>query len=333
MSDDFLSRFHEEPRGEFAEDLKRRLRDIEVAEAEPTGSRRGRAVPVLAGTAFAAVVALAFTLPPVRAAARNFLDLFRVKRFAAVPVDPDRLARLERGGLDLKSLVSEQVEVIEPARKPAPVDGPEAASAAAGLGVRQPSVLPRGAALAEVSVGHPGAFRVSLDVSKLELVARAVGVDDPDIPASWNGATIQVQAPPVVMMRYHRGTEDFMLLQSRNPEIEVPEGIDLARLGTLGLRMTGMTSEEARLFARTIDWRSTLLVPIPVQGGTFREVEVRGQKGSLVTSMQPPKPSADGTPRSGRWRSVLLWADGGEIFALDGPGQGIEILEMAQSIP
>jgi len=173
---------------------------------------------------------------------------------------------------------------------------------------------------------------VSLDVSKVELVARAVGVDDPDIPASWNGATIQVQAPPVVMMRYHRGADDFVLLQSRNPAIEVPEGVDLARLGTLGLRMTGMTSEEARLFARTIDWRSTLLVPIPVQGGTFREVEVGGQKGLLVTSMQQPKASADGTPRSGRWRSVLLWADGGEIFALDGPGQGIEILEMAQSI-
>jgi len=92
MSDDFLSRFRDEPRREFAEDLKRRLREIEVAEGEPAAGRRGRAVPVLAGAAIAATVALAFTLPPVRAAARNFLDLFRVKRFAAVPVDPDRLA-------------------------------------------------------------------------------------------------------------------------------------------------------------------------------------------------------------------------------------------------
>jgi hypothetical protein len=233
MSDDFLSRLREEPRPEFAEDLKRRLREIEATEAEPVAPMGRRAVPVLAWTALAGTVGLAFTLPPVRAAARTFLDLFRVRRFAAVPVDPDRLARLQRGGLDLRSLVSEQVEVIEPARSPEPVDGLEAASAAAGVGIRQPSVLPRGAALVEVSVGHPGAFRVSLDVSKVELVARAVGVDDPDIPAAWNGAMIHVQAPPVVVMRYRRGTDDFMLLQSRNPEIELPAGVDLARLGTL----------------------------------------------------------------------------------------------------
>jgi len=331
MSDDFLSRLREEPRPEFADQLGRRLREIESVDEAPAPGRRARLVPALAWTALAASVALAFTLPSVRAAARSFLDLFRVKRFAAVPVDPERLTRLQRGGLDLKSLVSEQVEVIEPGRPPEPVDGAEAASAAAGIGVRQPATLPRGAALAEVAVGHPGTFRVSLDVAKLELVARAVGVEDPDIPASWNGATIQVQAPPVVLMRYHRGTDDFMLLQSRNPAIELPEGVDLARLGTLGLRMAGMTPEEARLFARTIDWRSTLLVPIPVQGGMFREVEVGGQKGLLVTAVQAPK-SADAAPRPGRWRSVLLWADGGRVFALDGPGQGIEVLEMAQSV-
>ncbi len=63
MSDDFLSRFRDEPRREFAEDLKRRLREIEVAEGEPAAGRRGRAVPVLAGAAIAATVALAFTLP------------------------------------------------------------------------------------------------------------------------------------------------------------------------------------------------------------------------------------------------------------------------------
>jgi len=331
MSEDFLTRLREEPRPEFADELRRRLREIESAEATPASRRRARFVPVLAGAAFTAVVGLAFILPSVGAAARSFLDLFRVKRFAAVPVDPERLTRLQRGGLDLKSLVSEQVEVLEPGRPPEPVAGAEAASAAAGIGVRQPAVLPRGAALAEVAVGHPGAFRVSLDVAKLELVARAVGVEDPDIPASWNGATIQVQAPPVVFMRYHRGADDFMLIQSRNPAIELPEGVDLARLGTLGLRMTGMTPEEARLFARTIDWRNTLLVPIPLQGAMFREVEVRGQKGLLVTAMQAPK-AADGAPRPGRWRSVLLWEDGGQIFALDGPGQGIEILEMAQSV-
>jgi len=289
--------------------------------------------PVLAWTAVASAVAFAFMLPPVRAAAQSFLDLFRVKKFAAVPVDPERLARLQKGDLDLKALVSDQVEVVEPGRKPEAVAGAEAAGADAGVVVRSPSALPRGATLVEVAVARPGAFRVTLDVSKMEALAHAVGIDDPALPAEWDGATVDVKAPPVVVMRYHRGQDDFALLQARSPEVNLPEGVDLARLGTLGLRMAGMSPEEARVFARTIDWRSTVLVPIPMEGGTFREVEVRGRKGLLVTSRQPPKASADGGVRSGsRWHSVLLWAEGNEVFAVHGPGQGVEVLEMAQSI-
>ncbi len=105
MSDDFLSRLREEPRPEFAERLERRLREIDESERErrlAPGPWR-RFAPALAGVSLAAALAFAFTLEPVRAAAREFLDLFRVKRFAAVPVDPQRLARLAKGGLDFKS--------------------------------------------------------------------------------------------------------------------------------------------------------------------------------------------------------------------------------------
>jgi hypothetical protein len=333
MSDDFLSRLREEPRTEFSRDLRKRLRSIEDEEAEPAARPGRRRMLALAWTAAASAFVFAFTLPPVRAAAREFLDLFRVKHFAAVPVDPERLTRLQQGGLDLKALVSEQVEVIEPARKPEVVEGLEAASDAAGIAVRQPTTIPRGASLADVAVGHPGAFRVKLEVSKMELVAKTVGVEDAEIPAEWDGATLEVQAPPVVVLRYHRGPDDFVLLQSKSPELSLPPGVDLSRLGALGLRVAGMSPEEARLFAKSIDWRSTVLVPIPAQGGTFREVDIHGRKGLLVTSTHPPRPGAEGEIRSGsRWHSVLLWAEGNEVFALHGPGQGVEVLEMAQSI-
>jgi hypothetical protein len=331
MSDGFLSRFREEPRPEFAEGLERRLRGIDESEAGRRSMRR-RLIPALAGIALVAAITVAFMLPSVRAAAREFLDLFRIKRFAAVPVDPDRLARLQQGGVDLNALVLEQVEVTEPAGQPETADSPAAAGALAGIAVQQPSVLPRGAALAEVRVDHPGAFRVRLDTSKLESLARTMGVEDVEIPAAWEGATIDVQTSPVVVMRYHRGEEDFVLVQSRGPEVALPPGVDLAELGRLGLRMAGMSPEEARLFARAVDWRSTLLVPVPAQGASFREVEVSGQKGLLVSSYQKPKPAADGKQERGRWRSVLLWSFGGKVFALEGQGQGIEVLEMAQSI-
>jgi hypothetical protein len=330
MSDDFLSGLKEDPRPEFRAELRQRL---DEADAAPARRRAGRLTPALAWTTAFVVAGLAFTLPPVQATARAFLDLFRVKRFAAIPVDPDRFARLQQGDLDLKSLVSQQVETIEEGRKPEPVDSPETAGAEAGIVVRKPSVLPRGAEFADVAVGHPGSFRVTLDVSKVETLAHARGVEDATLPPEWDGAAVEVEAPPVVVMRYRRGKDDFALLQSRNPEVSLPPGVDLGRLGTLGLRMAGMSREEARLFARSIDWRSTVLVPIPIEGGTFREVEVRGRKGLLVTSRHAPKSTAAGEVRSAsRWHSVLLWAEDDEVFALHGPGQGVEVLEMARSI-
>jgi hypothetical protein len=289
-----------------------------------------------------AALALAFTLEPVRVAAREFLDLFRVKRFAAVPVDPQRLERLAEGGLDFKSLVADQVQVVVAPTEPVEVASPEAGAVEAGIVARQPAVLPRRTELVETRVSRPARFRVQVDTAKLEALAVAAGADEIEIPAFWHGATIDVDVPPVLAMRYARTVEfgdgrppredSFVLLQSATPQVELPEGFDLAILGRLGLRVAGMSAEEALAFSRAIDWRATFLVPVPVEGGTFREVDVAGSKGLLVTIPPPPRTSPEAPAR--RAQSLLLWSTAAEVFALHGPAahDGVEILEMAQSI-
>jgi hypothetical protein len=344
VSDDFLTRLREEPRPEFRERLEERLRDVDERERERRAmpSPWRRFAPALAGAGLVAALALAFTLEPVRAAAREFLDLFRVKRFAAVPVDPQRLERLARGGVDFKSLVADQVQVVVAPQEPVEVASPEAGAVEAGLVAHLPTALPRRTELVGTTLGRPGSFRVQLDTAKLEALALAAGADEIEIPGWWNGATIDVEMPPVLAVRYARtfdGTDgrppredSFLLFQSAAPQVELPEGFDLAILGRLGLRLAGMSPEDALAFSRSIDWRATLLVPVPVQGGTFREVEVSGRKGLLVTVQPPPRPARDG--RVARAHSVLLWSGDGQVFALQGPAtrDGVELLEMAQSI-
>jgi len=347
VSDDFLFRLREDPRPEFAGRLDERLHEIDARERErrllaPAPPRR--LLPVLAGALAVAALAFAFTLDPVRAAAREFLDLFRVKRFAAVPVDPQRLARLAQGGLDLKSLVGEQVQVVVPPQPPEAVASPEAAAAEAGITVRLPAVLPPRTELVETKLSRAAAFRVQIDTGKLEALAEAAGADEISIPAFWNGATIDVDVPPVVAVRYARPIDaaegrpphddGYLLLQSAVPQVELPQGFDLATLGRLGLRLAGMSAEEALSFSRAIDWRTTLLVPVPIQGGTFREVEVAGHRGLLVIVALPRDASADASGPRPRSRAMLLWSTDDGVFALQGPATngGAGLLEMAESV-
>jgi hypothetical protein len=265
-----------------------------------------------------------------------------VKRFAAVPVDPARLEKLAKGGLDFKSLVADQVQVVVAPGEPDIVDSPEAGAAEAGIVAQLPSMLPQRTELVETRLGRPGSFRVQIDTTKLEALALAAGADEIEIPAWWDGVTIDVETPPVLALRYARTVElgdgrparedTFVLLQSAIPEVELPEGFELAVLGRLGLRLAGMSAEEALGFSRTIDWRTTLLVPVPVQGGTFREVEVSGHRGLLVT-IRPPKASGGGP--SPRPHALVTWSTADKVFAIQGPGtqEGVELLvEMAHSI-
>ena len=341
MSDEFLSGLREEPRREFSERLAQRLHEIDEARASaPTPGALRRFAPALAGAGTLALVSLLFTLEPVRAAARDFLDLFRVKRFAAVPVDPARLARLAQGGLDFKSLVAEQVQVVVKPDKPQVVASPESGALDAGIALAQPTSLPRGFELAEAAVGRPGSFRVQVDTAKLEALALAAGADEIEIPAFWNGATIEIALPPVLALRYARPPDPavprptgdgMVLLQSASPQVQLPAGFELATLGRLGLRVAGMSAEEAERFSRAIDWRSTLLVPVPVQSGTYREVEVAGRTGLLVTYL-PPAGSADAGPRRLRQQALLLWSAAGKAYALMGAGNGMDLVETAQSL-
>ncbi|HXY40294.1 MAG TPA: hypothetical protein VEQ10_11505 [Vicinamibacteria bacterium] len=339
MNEEMLSKLREEPRPEFAEALQQKLRSVDAARREARlAAPRLRLWPALAGATLVVAVALAFTLEPVRAAARDFLDLFRVKRFAAVPVDPERLANLQQGGLDLKSLVADQVETRVAPEKPVAVANVDEGALEADITAQLPTTLPAGYALSEVSVGRPGAFRVRLDATRLQQLAQAVGADEIEIPASWNGASVDVAMPPVLVARYERAPVDgvpatsdtsYLLFQSKNPAVELPEGVELSTLGRLALRTAGMSAAEAETFANAVDWRATLLVPVSVRGGAFREVEVNGQKGLLVTGQPAQSAAPGGRVRS---RSVLMWATGEKVFAIHGPGGGIDLLAMAQSI-
>ena len=317
----FLASLREDPPAALDENLRRKLQQLERETPVP---HRSFWRPALVAASAALVIGGLAASPTARAAASELLEVFRVRRFAAVPVDSERLARLQKGDIDLKGLLSDSVEVLEDPGPPEVVANADAAAQAAGFALRSPAWLPSKAELAEVRVTGRGSARFTIDAERAKTILDALGVADANLPPGVDGAVGSVVTSPAVTFRYTRGSSEILFTQARAPIVTLPQGLDLESLGELALRAAGMEPDEARLFARKVDWRGTLLVPVPAVGGHFRDVEVRGQRGLVVSHVSE---SGKG-PR----RSILLWSEGDRVFALAGRGEGVELLEMAESL-
>jgi hypothetical protein len=333
MDDSFMNSMRGEPRAEFANQLEARL--VRQARDESRRAPSGWFARFATLAASLAVVTVAFSFPEVRAAAQSFLDLFRVVNFAAVPVSMNQLQALRGKQFDLPHMLGDQVQVLKDPGKPVSYPTPEAASAATGLHVRLPAWLPVGWEVSQVQVTGEHAARVVANTEMLQGILDALQIEDVQIPEGLNGQAATVSVPPVVMVSYRetvpaaaegesqRPARSLALVQSRNPSVTFPAGVDLAKLGEIALRILGLDRAEAYRFAQSIDWRTTLIVPVPLDAARFRQVDVQGRPGLLIETR------AEGKRRGG---TVLLWSSGDQVFALMGPVGSATVLEVASSM-
>lgn len=337
MTDDrFLHEARREPRPEFTAHLRRRLDENDATERARIKARRGglRRVFTFAAPITAAVLALVL-FPEVRAGAQAFLELFRVRNFVAVNVDKSRLERissLQKEGMNPLRLVGEPISST-PEEEPRFFTHASSAFAAAGLSPREPSYLPNGIRADTAVVGGSHQAELRVEARKVNELLHTLGIHDLSVPPALDGAVVGVRTPRVIGIRYvdEKGRRKARLVQSPHPEISLPAGLDRAQLAEIGLRIVGLDPAEARRFAATIDWNSTMLVPVPTGKCTFREVEVKGRKALLI---QATDSGDDKAPRpEGKAANLLLWSDDDRIFALAGDLSDESMVLMAGSIP
>src|SRR5262245_56517696 len=104
MDDAVFDALRQDPPGQFADRLRERL-DRQDAGGAAQQWRLGRwSLPAAA----AVTVAVALSMPAVRASAASLLARFRVSNFVAVEVDRSRLDALQAKGLDLRTLLGDQ---------------------------------------------------------------------------------------------------------------------------------------------------------------------------------------------------------------------------------
>jgi Domain of unknown function (DUF4367) len=319
MNEDFIHSAWRKPPLPFAAQLRERLRHLDARRAASPRRRY-----VLQAVACAASLLLAvglLTVPAVRAGAETFLDLFRVVNFVAVRVPTERLATLQRG-LDLPRMLGEQVHIVQAPGAPQSVATPEQAGVLASIAVHLPTWMPEGLTQQGIEVLGEQRWTVAASAQKLQQVLDTLGINDLTLPPGLDGQITAIHLYPSVQISYGAPRGHVLLIQARRPEAVLPVGADLPLLAEIGLRVLGFEPNEARRFANSIDWRTTLLVPVPASVANFHEVDVGGSKGLLIETPATSGPN----------RSQLVWSAGNSVFALVGDVRREELYEMARSI-
>jgi len=84
-----------------------------------------------------------------------------------------------------------------------------------------------------------------------------------------------------------------------------------------------MSAQDAQAFGDTVDWTSTLVVPIPRDAGSYETTSVDGVQGTLITL----RGWAHGVPGYS-----LLWVKSGIIYSLTGFGSADQAVPLADSL-
>lgn len=300
--------------------------------------------PLWLGLAAILIIAAAFSFPSVRVWAGEFLGVFRVRQVTVIPIDTTGLSSLNGNstlGNQIGQLLSNSIDVTQKPGTPVSVSNAAEASQVAGFTVRLPS---NQASAPQLTVQDGTAFTVVVNRSRAQALLDESGHGDLQLPASLDGAKIDVKIPTAVSAGYgncpnpaavntdsplngngspgRRYADCVMLVQIPSPTVNTPPDLDLAKLAEIGLEFTGMSPQQAQAFSQNVDWTSSLVIPIPRNAATYQQVSVDGVTGTLI---QRP---ADDAPEY-----ALVWVKNGIIYAIGGLGSdSAKAMEMANSL-
>jgi putative zinc finger protein len=284
------------------------------------------------------VLAISLMFPATRSFAQRLLATLRVERVQTVSLDFSAMnTGTSSQPLEMLAKMLSDNAVVTTNEKPTTVDSQAAASQAAGFPVR---VLSGRADEATFDVTGAHAFHLTLDRSRLQDVLDQAGRPDLVLPATLDGATVSVQVPRAVALAYgncKKGDASstaaapsaapnpcLMVMQAPSPVINVPSDLNIQQLAEIGLQLAGWSPVKAREFCQTVDWKSTLVLPIPRTVQSYETVSINGVRGTLMhfpESNNAKRPSF-----------ALVWVDGGIIYSIIGNADPSSAVQLASAL-
>ena len=285
----------------------------------------------------AAVLAISLMFPAARSFAQRLLATLRVERVQTVALDfgPMNNGPSNQPLEALSKLLSDNA-VVTTNEKESSADSQQAAAQAAGFPVR---VISSRTDTPTFTISGAHAFHLTLDRSRLQDILDQAGRADLLLPVTLDGATVSVQVPRAVAVKYgsckkeneqtadpSSSTSDpcLVLIQAPSPVVNVPSDFNIQQLAEIGLQLGGWDPVKARQFTQSVDLKSTLVLPIPRNVQSYETVNINGIRGTL---MQFPNTRNSNRPSFG-----LIWVDGGIIYSILGQGDSSSAVQLASSL-
>jgi hypothetical protein len=295
-----------------------------------------------AGSFAAAVIVVSLMFPATRSFAQRLLATLRVERVQTVSIDfgPVQPTGVSRQPLEAFAKLLSENAVVTTNEKSSSADSREAATQAVGFSVR---LLPTRMDTPKFEISGAHAFHLTLDRGRLQEVLDQAGRPDLLLPASIDGATVSVQVPRAVAVQYgacKRGEQEstdqtpaaasssnvnpcLVVIQAPSPTVNVPSDLNIQQLAEIALQLAGWSPVKAREFCQSVDWKSTLVLPIPRAVQSYETVTVHGVRGTLL---QFPNPNNQ------RPSFALIWIENGVIYNLIGHGDPTSAVQLASSL-
>ncbi|HME01364.1 MAG TPA: zf-HC2 domain-containing protein [Terriglobia bacterium] len=282
-----------------------------------------------------------FSLAPARSWAQRVLAMLRVQQVAVIGVDPVAMPGPDSNAAKtISAFFSDNVVQTLSSQPQSPASADEA-SRMAGYPVR---LLSGRADAPQFTVEGEQAFNMTLNRDRLQAILSDVGRPDLQFPAAVDGAMIAVHIPSVVVARYgncpnpadaaqRRRRRDsaaeqapdncLVFVQAPSPVVSVPPDLNIAQLAVVALQAAGMSADEAEAFCQTVDWTSTLVIPVPRNAGSYEKVAVDGEQGTLIHRVTQQPNVEDFT---------LIWVKNGMIYSIAGVGEPSQAVSLANSL-
>ena len=322
----------------------------------------GRRLSLAGASLCVAAVTLVLTVAPVRAWAESLLAIFRVEHFTILEIDPSALKGngLQDNQLlnqTISRVLSDEVTVTQKPQKPQLIADPATASKADGFPVK---LLP-GETPSSLLLESGAGMQMKLDRDRIQSIFDEAGRNDLQIPSSVDGATVGVRVPAGIMAFYgncgdvasgrmfftsnggatgrnqpkslpnsaagvkpaqEADATCISLIELPSPVVSAPQEIDPAQIAQVALQFLGMNANDAASFTQTVDWTSTLVLPVIRGKSLYEQVHVNGNEAALI---RPANQAISG-------HFSLMWVDNGIVYGLSGTGDDTTAINMASQL-